>query len=109
MHIIYITRGARSGILAELIPGMRSWASLAPRFCTSAYLEGNPWPLGTTWYRAVSPGSAGLLWLRKLLITSLRIIDNVPEEPGPAFPGVIPWWRLRASEQIKLAPEIKFG
>ena len=53
IHIIYITRGARSGILAELIPGMRSWASLAPRFCTSAYLEGNPWPLGTNWYRAV--------------------------------------------------------
>jgi hypothetical protein len=44
------------------------------------------------------------------------IIDNIlanydkfSEEPGPAFPGVIPWWELRAPEQNKLALEIKFG
>jgi hypothetical protein len=50
------------------------------------------------------------------LIMDKEIIDNIlanyhkfPGETGPGFPGVIPWWRLRASEQIKLALEIKFG
>ena len=54
-----LTRGARSGILAELILGMRSRASLAPRFCTSVYLKGNPWPLGTEIYVLVPGGSLG--------------------------------------------------
>ena len=54
-----LTRGARSGILAELILGMRSRASLAPRFCTSVYLKGNPWPLGTEIYVLVLGGSLG--------------------------------------------------
>ena len=46
---------------------------------------------------------------KEIIDNILANYDNFPEEPGPAFPGVIPWWRLRASEQIKLAPEIKFG
>ena len=75
IHIIYITRGARSGILAELIPGIRSRASVAPSFCTSAYLQGNPWSLGTEIYVLVPGGFAGkcgLIMTRKLSITSIQ-------------------------------------
>jgi hypothetical protein len=54
-----LTRGVGSGILAEFILGMLSRASLEPRFCTSVYLKGDPWPLGTEIYVLVLGGSLG--------------------------------------------------
>ena len=47
--------------------------------------------------------------VKEIIDNILANYDKFPEEPGPAFPGVIPWWRLRASKQTKLALEIKFG
>ncbi len=63
-------------------------------------------------YQLVPGGFAG----KSGLIMTKEIIDNIlanyhkfPEDPCPVFPGVIPWWRLRDSKQIKLTLEIKFG
>ncbi len=88
--------------MAELILGIRSRASLAPRFCTSIYLKGNPGPLGTEIYVLVPGGFAGkcgLIMARKLSITSIQKL-SIRFLIGPApFPGVIPWWELRAPEQ----------
>jgi hypothetical protein len=59
------------------------------------------------------PLPGALIWRRTTLKRPRNFFfanyDKFPEEPGPASPGVIPWWRLRASKQIKLALEIKFG
>ena len=79
--------------MAELILGMRSRASLAPRFCTSVYLKGNPWPLGTEIYVLVPDGFAGkcgLIMGRKLSITSIQKL-SIRFLIGPArIPGCYP-------------------
>ena len=62
--------------MAELTVGMRSRASLAPRFCTSVYFKGNPWPLGTEIYVLVLGGFAGKCGL----IMARKIIDNIYPE-----------------------------
>ncbi len=79
--------------MAELILGMRSRASLAPRFCTSVYLKGNPWPLGTEIYVLVLGGFAGksgLIMARKLSITSIQKL-SIRFLIGPTrIPGCYP-------------------
>ena len=81
-YMLYITRGARSGVLAELTPGMRSWASLAPRLCTSAYFKGNPWPPGTSGTGRF-PWDSGLNMAKEIIDKIPReIIDKFPQQPG---------------------------
>ena len=69
---VYITRGSRSGVLTEITLGIRSWTSLVPRLCTSAYLKGNPWPPGTT-------GTGRFPWESGLNMTK-EIIDKILRE-----------------------------
>ena len=86
--------------MAELILGIRSRASLAPRFCTSVYLKGNPCPLGTEIYVLVPGGFAGkcgLIMARKLSITSIQKLSIRFSSARPESPGAIPWWSVYAS------------